>query len=257
MKSKKAYIILLIVFAAVIIGAAAGYRAFTGAERKEAASEQKAAEAQSENSTPAAQPEDEAADDASDEDAVPVSESSQVPYRDEKNEPSPSVEKSGESGAAPASGNEENDSASSSGSEEPADAPDFTVETAEGIRARLSDISGKPVIVNFWASWCPPCKSELPYFQEAYNEYGDRIQFMMVDLTDGYRETDLTVQQFIKETGYTFPLFYDRQGNAAEAYDIYSIPVTLGITSEGKLKYSKTGALRAEELDEIIKGLTE
>ena len=67
--------------------------------------------------------------------------------------------------------------------------PDFTVVDEEGNPVSLSDFFGKPIILNFWASWCGPCKSEMPDFEEAYLEYGDVIQFLMVNCTDGSRET--------------------------------------------------------------------
>lgn len=230
MNSKKTYIILLVVLAAVIIGAAVGYKAFTGADRKGQSAEQssKAVLGSQEEEADAAAEEPQAGE------TVPVEGASEVSEPED---------------AAPAPETE-------SGEEYP-DAVDFTVKTAEGISASLSDFAGKPVIVNFWATWCPPCKAELPYFQEAYEKYGSQIQFMMVNLIDGSRETDTTVQNFIKETGYTFPLFYDRDGFASMAYEIYSIPVTLGITAEGKLKYQKIGSLPQADLEEIVAGLTE
>ncbi|MBP3544577.1 MAG: TlpA family protein disulfide reductase, partial [Lachnospiraceae bacterium] len=68
-------------------------------------------------------------------------------------------------------------------------APDFTVIDAEGNEVKLSDMRGKPVVVNFWASWCGPCKMEMPEFEEVYKELGDEVHFMMVNLTDGWQET--------------------------------------------------------------------
>lgn len=68
-------------------------------------------------------------------------------------------------------------------------APDFTVVDAKGDSVNLSDLLGKPIVLNFWASWCPPCKSEMPDFNEVYKEVGEDITFMMVDLVDGQRET--------------------------------------------------------------------
>ena len=89
----------------------------------------------------------------------------------------------------------------------------------------LSDFAGKPVVVNFWASWCPPCRSELPAFDSLYAEYGDRIQFMMVDLTDGNRETMPGVKVFVTEQGFQFPVYYDYDRRpAANAYQIFHSP---------------------------------
>lgn len=68
-------------------------------------------------------------------------------------------------------------------------APDFPVLDADGNIVRLSDMFGKPVVINFWATWCPPCKRELPDFYRLCREYGDRVVFMMVNLTDGRRDT--------------------------------------------------------------------
>ena len=70
-------------------------------------------------------------------------------------------------------------------------APDFIVYDAEGTAFRLSDFKGKPVVVNFWASWCPPCRSEMPHFDQVYSEVKDDVMFMMVDLVDGQRETQI------------------------------------------------------------------
>lgn len=136
------------------------------------------------------------------------------------------------------------------------DAPDFTMEDADGNLVKLSDFLGeKPVIVNFWASWCPPCKGELPDFETAYQTYGDRVQFLMVDLADGAQETKAAAQAFIQNEGFTFPVYFDTMGQAVAGYSIYSIPVTVAITADGKLLQSQTGALSAPALESIIAAL--
>lgn len=68
-------------------------------------------------------------------------------------------------------------------------APDFIMTDADGNEVSLSDFIGKPIVLNFWATWCSPCKSELPTFDAAYATYGEDVQFIMLNLTDGYRET--------------------------------------------------------------------
>lgn len=126
-------------------------------------------------------------------------------------------------------------------------APDFTVTDADGAEVRLSDFRGKPVVVNFWASWCPPCKEELPDFEAAYAEHTD-VQFLMVNLTDGAQETVETATQYIEGEGYSFPLLFDTTGDAAMKYRVYSIPTTYFIDSDGNLAANATGMLTAETL---------
>ena len=136
-------------------------------------------------------------------------------------------------------------------------APDFTVYDANGNQVHLSDYRGKPVILNFWASWCDPCKSELPDFEEAFKEYGDQIQFMMINLTDGTKETMESASALITEQGYTFPVFYDTTYNAAGQYVNSGIPITYFIDEEGNFVAYGQGALDAETLQSGIDMLFE
>ena len=127
-------------------------------------------------------------------------------------------------------------------------APDFTVYDREGNTVRLSDFRGKPVVLNFWASWCGPCKSEMPDFEEIYKEYGEDIHFVMVNLTDGDRETMDTATTFLDSSGYTFPVYYDKDTDAALTYQVYGIPVTYFINAEGHLIAQGSSALDAETI---------
>lgn len=136
--------------------------------------------------------------------------------------------------------------------EEPYSAPDFTVYDFEGNEVHLSDYIGKPVIVNFWASWCGPCKSEMPSFEEAYTEYKDKIQFMVVNMTDGSRETVESASAYIKEQDYTFPVFYDTQSIAAYTYQVYAIPTTYFIDTDGNLVAAAQNAIDRETLQKGI-----
>lgn len=132
-------------------------------------------------------------------------------------------------------------------------APDFTVTDKDGNLVNLSDFRGKPVVVNFWASWCSPCKSEMPEFQELYEEYGDDIHFLMVNLTDGSRETVETASEFIVSEGYSFPVYFDTENsNAATAYGTYSIPVTYFFDEEGYAIAQGTGAMDRDTLQKGI-----
>lgn len=127
-------------------------------------------------------------------------------------------------------------------------APDFTVYDRDGNTVRLSDFRGKPVVLNFWASWCGPCKMEMPDFEEMYKEYGEDIHFVMVNLTDGAQETMKTATTFLDGSGYTFPVYYDKDTDAAYTYQVYGIPVTYFINAEGHLIAQGSSALDAETI---------
>ncbi len=125
-------------------------------------------------------------------------------------------------------------------------APDFTVLDAAGNKVKLSDMVGKPVVVNFWASWCGPCKMEMPEFEEVYKELGDEVHFMMVNLTDGWQETQEMAQSFIEEEGYTFPVYYDMMSEGAMNYGVSSIPATYFIDAEGNAIAQARSAIDGE-----------
>ena len=131
-------------------------------------------------------------------------------------------------------------------------APDFTVYDAEGNEVRLSDYRGKSVVVNFWATWCPPCRAELPYFDAAFAERGKDVAFLMIDLTDGSRETQETVRAFLDETGYAFPVCYDTQLDAAAAYGVNSIPLTVLIDAQGRQVATHLGSMTGEQLNALL-----
>lgn len=132
-------------------------------------------------------------------------------------------------------------------------APDFVLENSEGEQIWLSDYFGEPLVINFWASWCPPCKGEMPSFEAAWQKYGDQVTFLMVNLTDGSRETVETANAFIHENGYTFPVYYDTEGRGVSAYGVMSIPVTVCITADGEIYAQQIGAVQEEKLDEWIR----
>ncbi len=136
-------------------------------------------------------------------------------------------------------------------------APDFSVEDRQGTDVSLSDHLGKPVVVNFWASWCSPCKSEMPDFNEAFKQYGDEIAFMMVNLTDGSQETMQSALQYLDGQDFDFPVYFDTNANAAITYGVSSVPMTFFIDKDGNLVTYALGALDAENLNRGIQMILE
>ena len=131
-------------------------------------------------------------------------------------------------------------------------APDFTVYDSEGNEVHLSDFTGKPIVLNFWASWCGPCRSEMPDIQKAYETYGQDIHFLIVNLTDGSRETVEAARDYVSQEGYTFPVYFDTTLHAASVYGAYSIPMTFFIGAEGQPIARYSGAMPADILQQGI-----
>lgn len=134
-------------------------------------------------------------------------------------------------------------------------AMDFTVFNQADESVKLSDFYGKPIVVNFWATWCGPCKSELPAFEKLYDEYGTDVTFMMVNLTDGAQETVSGVSQFIMDNDYHFPVYFDTDMDAAMTYSVYSIPATLFIDADGNIVASHMGAMSESTLRNYIENM--
>ena len=135
---------------------------------------------------------------------------------------------------------------------EPALAPDFTVYDRDGNEVNLSDYTGKPIVLNFWASWCGPCQMEMPDFHEKYLELGEDVHFLMVNMTDGSRETVDSASAFIDKNAYAFPVFYDTAVDAAMTYGVYSLPTTYFINAKGHAIAQATGSINAETLQRGI-----
>ncbi len=126
-------------------------------------------------------------------------------------------------------------------------APDFTAYDGAGNAVKLSDYFGKPLVLNFWASWCGPCKSEMPEFNKAYLELQEEVGFLMVNMT-GQGETKETAMSYIQDHGFSFPVLYDLDSDAAVTYSVYSLPTTYFLDKDGNLVARATGAIDGETL---------
>jgi thiol-disulfide isomerase/thioredoxin len=110
--------------------------------------------------------------------------------------------------------------------------PDFSLDTLDGGKFKLSDQMGKPVIVNFWATWCPPCRAELPAFEEVYRN--NRAKGLIVVGVDVAESSDV-VAKYVAETGLTFPIALDVGGEATELYRIQGMPTTFFVGRDGRI----------------------
>jgi peroxiredoxin len=133
-------------------------------------------------------------------------------------------------------------------------APDFELAGVEGEMVRLSDFKGKPVIVNFWATWCAPCRAEFPEFQEAAVDNADRLVIIGVNNTAADQAEQIPA--FLEEFGITFPIVLDKNGDTIKAYRILGLPTTIFIDSNGIVNEVFTGPLNKAYIESKISELT-
>jgi peroxiredoxin len=114
-------------------------------------------------------------------------------------------------------------------------APHFKLTSLDSQEINISDLKGTPVILNFWASWCPPCKAEMPAFQQAFEEYsGSTIQIIAVNATN--QDSLVDVARFVEEHDLSFPIALDKDGSASRDYSVHSLPTTYFIDKNGVIK---------------------
>jgi thiol-disulfide isomerase/thioredoxin len=118
-------------------------------------------------------------------------------------------------------------------------ATDFTLSDLNGNVIRLSSLRGKPVLLNFWATWCGPCVAEMPGMQQLHQEAGDQVHFVCVNL----RESQTIISGFLGGKGYNWTFLMDPSGDVARVYEISAIPTTIVISSEGHLKARHVGSM--------------
>ncbi|HEY9089188.1 MAG TPA: TlpA disulfide reductase family protein [Anaerolineaceae bacterium] len=127
-------------------------------------------------------------------------------------------------------------------------APDFTLEGLDGKPATLADFRGKALVLNFWATWCTPCKAEMPMLNEYAGRYADEL--VVVGLN--YGESKEFAQGFVTENGITFPILLDPSSSTGADYMIRGFPTTYFIDSEGVLRSLHIGQLSQALLDEYL-----
>ncbi|HYF95235.1 MAG TPA: thiol-disulfide oxidoreductase ResA [Symbiobacteriaceae bacterium] len=135
-----------------------------------------------------------------------------------------------------------------------AKAPEFELKTTDGKTVKLSDFQGKPVMLNFFATWCPPCRAEMPALQEVYQEFESK-GFVILGVNLG--ESNLAVDQFRSKLGLTFPIVIDENDRVSRLYDIVPLPTSYFVDKSGKVVAKWTGEITKEKLRSIAKELTQ
>jgi peroxiredoxin len=130
-------------------------------------------------------------------------------------------------------------------------APEFTLSTTIGETTRLSDYEGRPVVLNFWASWCPPCRAEIPHFQESSVKYNGRAVILGID----QGEPLPIVADFGSSLGITYPLLLDTDSSVNRQYAVSALPTTIFIDSHGIVKEVYSGIVNRAVLEDRIEKL--
>jgi cytochrome c biogenesis protein CcmG/thiol:disulfide interchange protein DsbE len=138
-------------------------------------------------------------------------------------------------------------------------APDFTAQTTSGETYALNDIidregeNGRPVVLNFWASWCGPCRIEMPAFERASLKYADRAAVLGVNQA----ESAETIERFAQTTGVTYPLLVDEDQKINYKYAVTNLPTTIFVDAQGMIREVFVGTMNQAVLEDKINGLLE
>lgn len=134
-------------------------------------------------------------------------------------------------------------------------APDFKLQTLDGDEVSLSDLLGEKVILNFWATWCPPCREEMPEMEKFHQEFGEEVHVLAVNTTGSETKKD-AVPEFVREGGYTFPILLDKDLQVTNDYQAISIPTTYFIGTDGVIQQKrKVGPMTYEFMVEMKNAL--
>jgi cytochrome c biogenesis protein CcmG, thiol:disulfide interchange protein DsbE len=128
-------------------------------------------------------------------------------------------------------------------------APDFTLTTLEGQEFKLSALRGRPVVLNFWATWCPPCRAELPELKSANERYAGQVAIVGVNQA----EPAATVAKLVLQLGLAYPIPLDQQGDASRSYGVRSLPTTFFIDRDGVIRQIQNGPLTEATLTQLLR----
>ncbi len=145
------------------------------------------------------------------------------------------------------------ESAQTSANKALADYGDVRVYDADGSARDLSGLcEGAPAIVNYWATWCPNCVEEMDDYQKLFEKYGSQVRFVMVDATDGRRETREKADAYIAEHGYSFPVYYDAEQSLGMAFALEYLPTTIVVDRDGSIVSNTSGRIDYTAVDQLL-----
>lgn len=125
-----------------------------------------------------------------------------------------------------------------------------------GQTVTFADLPDRPTIINLWATWCPPCREEMPVFQQAFNQYGEQVNFVLIQATDSRPgETPEAATQFLREAGLDLPIYHDLNQNVQQTLGVRLLPMTLLYTRDRQLVRIHPGQMTTEQLELAVREL--
>src|SRR5699024_786417 len=134
-------------------------------------------------------------------------------------------------------------------------APDFELETLEGEKVKLSDYRGEKVIVNFWATWCPPCRDEIPDFKELYEK--EDVEILALNMGETKDKLDVVEEFVYDEYEMEFPVLKEESGDLMDEYNVFAFPTSYMIDPDGHIQYVRPGAMEYDEMKEQLDKMDE
>ncbi|MBJ8103774.1 MULTISPECIES: redoxin domain-containing protein [Bacillus] len=132
-------------------------------------------------------------------------------------------------------------------------APDFELTKLDGTKVKLSDLKGKKVILNFWATWCGPCQQEMPDMEAFYKEHKENVEILAINYTPSEKGGgEEKVRNFAKEKGITFPILMDKNIDVTTAYKVITIPTSYFIDTKGVIQDKFIGPMTQKEMEKRI-----
>lgn len=133
-------------------------------------------------------------------------------------------------------------------------APDFSLNTLDEEKLQLSELQGKKVILNFWATWCPPCREEMPAMQEFYDHFKDEVEVVAINLTKSESKKE-DVAAYIEKYDYTYPIPLDEKAEVRSAYKVVAVPTTYFIDQEGKIAKIHPGPMDYQFMKKTVEDM--